>query len=268
MSESPQKPTRKILEAIPVKKEVLLKAHLEVTELPVAQFPAGETRKDAVISVAQERKPVVEKRKAAPNHTAEAEERKPVVEKRTAVPKNRTAVAAERTPVTETRPAIAEERTPAFQQPPTPPEKGSSINRKALESTNRGKKPSSRRFVRGILHPSPVKVTLGAFFSIAVRFVFLASIVLGVLMLFDLVDLRLAWALLLLPVVALLHFTTVGRVRCRVCGIKEFVPSRAHKHVKTHHFLFFGPIISTALHLLLFKWFHCMFCGTAIRIKK
>lgn len=157
-------------------------------------------------------------------------------------------------------------RTPAFIQPPA--QKGSSINRKALESTNRGKRPSSRRFVRGILHPSPFKMGLAAVFVILIRFALIGAVILGTLVLLEKVEPWLAWFLLILPLAALCYFATVGGARCRVCGAKEFIPSGANKHVKTHRFLFSGPIMSTALHLLLFRWFHCMFCGTAIRTKK
>lgn len=145
---------------------------------------------------------------------------------------------------------------------------GSKLNRKALDSTNRGKHPSSRRFVRGILHPHPKKVALASFLAILVRVVALGCLVLLGLFLMDWVELWTAWFFLALPVTAFFYFVMAHQARCRVCGVKEFLPSGSLKHKRTHRFLFFGPIISTALHLLLFKWFRCMFCGTPIRIRK
>ena len=71
-----------------------------------------------------------------------------------------------------------------------------------------------------------------------------------------------------IPVFVIGYFMSAHKARCRVCGVKEFLPSGSRKHTKTHRFLGLGPIISTALHLLLFQWFYCMFCGTAVRIKK
>ncbi|MGJ8723537.1 MAG: hypothetical protein ACSHYB_03180 [Roseibacillus sp.] len=222
--------------AIPVERDTLRKARVELKDLPAIHFIEGLAEAEHGSASSLEKQDEVS--------TPEAKSK-----------------SVENSPAKEVKP-----RTPAFHQPAV--EKGSSLNRKALESTNRGKKPSSRRFVRGILHPAAFKVASAAFFAIAVRLAMLGAVVLGTLILLDQVDVQLAWYLLILPIAALLHFATVGSARCRVCGIKEFVPSGAHKHVKTHRFLFTGPIISTALHLLLFKWFHCMFCGTAVRIKK
>ena len=270
MSEETQGPKKKSFEAIPIQDATLQKAGIEVTELPVAKFPTSAAPKNAAAAPASNKEP---KRTSLPS----GDDAKRGAVERTPVPRAQTTAAqTARSPVAETRPPAAEAptepaptRTKAFQQPPTPPKKEeASVNRKALEKTNRGKRPSSRRFIRGILHPSALKVSSAAFFAIAVRVVLLGAVVLGGLILFGQVEPWFAWFLLILPVVALLHFATVGGARCRVCGIKEFVPSAAHKHVKTHNLLFFGPIVSTALHLLLFKWFHCMFCGTAIRIKK
>ena len=242
MSEDPRSEQQKVGVAIPVKMATLERAHISLQDLPVAHFEEAPAPAQAPAPV----KRVVER-------TAKPQE-------------NNFRKMAE--PSEAEREQAASERTPAFQQPPAPQEKESSINRKALKATNRGVHPSSRRFIRGILHPSPVKVIVVSLLAIVVRVTFLAAIVLGVLLLLDKVNVVFAWALLALPVVALFHFAMVGKVRCRVCGIKEYVPSAAHKHVKTHRFLFFGPIVSTALHLLVFKWFHCMFCGTAVRIKK
>ena len=145
---------------------------------------------------------------------------------------------------------------------------GASLNRKALESTNRGKTPKSRFFVRGILHPSPFKVAFAAFFAIFARVAFLAALVLLVLFLLGRVEARFIWFSLLAPLAALIHLASAHSARCRVCGQKVFLPSGARKHVRTHRFLFFGPIVSTAFHLLLFKWFRCLFCGTPVRIRK
>jgi hypothetical protein len=225
-------------QAIPVRRETLRKARIELQDLPAAKRAEG----------AWDTEP--ESQDAPELVDGKVEE-----------------VATESLPHAQ-EPAQREstQRTPAFQQPE--PKKESSINRKALESTNRGVSPKSRRFVRGILHPSPSKVILAAIFAILVRLTLVAAVVLMVLIVFDRVETSLVWWILAFPAVAVFHLIFVGQVRCRVCGQKEFVKSGAHKHVKTHHLLFLGPIISTGLHVLLFKWFHCMFCGTAVRIKK
>lgn len=143
-----------------------------------------------------------------------------------------------------------------------------SVNRKALERTNRGVSPNSRRFVRGVLHHAPRQILLAAFFSLTIRLALVVGVVTMGLFVFGAVEKDALWGLLAIPVLGLGYLATFRKARCRVCGVQEFFPSGARKHIKTHRFLFLGPIASTSLHVLIFKWFHCMFCGTAIRVKK
>ena len=227
--------------ATQVKRETLQKARIELKSLPAALPTVNES--------APKQEPVLEKSVVgvAVEETADACQK--------AQPERK--VQPERT---------ALKRTPVFVQPEV--EAGSSINRKALESTNRGVSPKSRRFVRGILHPSPSKVIFAAFFAIAFRVALVGLVILMTLIVLEVVDSGLWWWALIFPVAALGHLLTAGQARCRVCGQREFVQSGARKHNKTHRLLFLGPIISTGLHVIIFKWFHCMFCGTAVRIKK
>lgn len=218
-------------EAIPMPRETLRKVRVELQDLPKARLTA-ETK---TVVFAEEETPELSEPETLETQPATGQ----------------------------TPPRRAARPQPMAKQP-------ASINRKALESTNRGKRPESRSFVRGILHPAPFKVWSAAFFVILFRLVFVASLVFGGLILFEKIEVEqimLLW-FLLLPVAGLLHLITAQKARCRVCGQKEFVPCRANKHSQTHRFLFTGPIVSTALHVLLFKWFRCMFCGTAVRIKK
>lgn len=143
-----------------------------------------------------------------------------------------------------------------------------SVNRKALEETNRGVSPNSRRFVRGVLHHAPRQILLAAFFSVMIRIALVVGVVAMGLFVFGAVEKDVLWGLLVIPVLGFGYLATFRKARCRVCGVQEFVPSGARKHVKSHRLLFLGPIVSTSLHVLIFKWFHCMFCGTAIRVKK
>lgn len=224
-------PERSLPKAVPVKREVLRRARLELHDLPVAQLEEP-----------------VEEEVDLDSESNEAEtQSEPAAESDTG--------------------AQDSNRTPAFQQPPV--QEAASINRKALESTNRGRKPSSRFFVRGILHPVPLKMILAAFFAIVFQLSFVVFLVVMALFALEKMDAREYWWLAVIcPVAGLFYLIFANQARCRVCGQKEFLPSGAHKHVKTHRFLFFGPIFSTAVHLLTFKWIHCMFCGTAVRIKK
>lgn len=237
--------------AILVERETLRKARIEIQDLPVAEISSSPS---AQVGTAPVREIAAAKE---PREPREPRGFRPAVSEKV----GRAAV-GEKMPI-----AQGElQRTPAIQKPLQGEE--ASINRKALESTNRGVSPRSRRFVRGILHPSPVKMLAAAFFAIAVRLTLIAVVVLMALIVFGAIENIWVWGALAFPIVAVTHLITVSRARCRVCGQKEFVKSRAHKHQKAHRLLFFGPIISTGVHLFIFKWFHCMFCGTAIRVKK
>jgi hypothetical protein len=60
----------------------------------------------------------------------------------------------------------------------------------------------------------------------------------------------------------------VGDGRCRICNQLLFVPRRVNKNSKAHHAPLLGYIVPTALHLLVFRWFRCTYCGTAVRVKE
>jgi hypothetical protein len=47
-----------------------------------------------------------------------------------------------------------------------------------------------------------------------------------------------------------------------------YVPKHCLKNRKAHHLPLLGHIGAVALHVMVFKWFNCTFCGTSIRIKK
>jgi len=57
------------------------------------------------------------------------------------------------------------------------------------------------------------------------------------------------------------------RARCRVCTNQIFWSKRCFKNSKAHRIPGLGLVGSLALHALLFGWFRCMYCGTAIRLK-
>ena len=57
------------------------------------------------------------------------------------------------------------------------------------------------------------------------------------------------------------------RARCRVCTNQIFWSKRCFKNQKAHRVPGLGLVGSLALHALLFGWFRCMYCGTAIRLK-
>lgn len=135
-----------------------------------------------------------------------------------------------------------------------------------------------RRVVRGVPHPRPWRVWFGALAVLFFRFA-LISLVLGSLVLlpmaflspeseegqrymFILLGILLAWM-----VSGLLYLLIALPSRCRVCTNQLYVNKRCTKNAKAHSLWGFGLTGSLALHALLFGWFRCMYCGTAIRLR-
>ena len=73
---------------------------------------------------------------------------------------------------------------------------------------------------------------------------------------------------LLVPVFGLFYLFFAVGTRCRVCGQRLFLLQRCHKHKKAHHRRGLGYVLPMSIHMLLFKWFRCTHCGTAVRLKK
>lgn len=148
--------------------------------------------------------------------------------------------------------------------------------RAPLEATNRGRDPRSRTYVRGVLHTHPVGMTLGAIVTLTLAALLpLAVAVCCVLLFTVLFPGRIAWAspwLLVvpcgLPVLGALYFIFGMNGRCRICTQRVFFHRPCRKNAKAHHIRGLGHIIPMCLHLLLFRWFRCTYCGTPVRLKK
>ncbi len=69
-----------------------------------------------------------------------------------------------------------------------------------------------------------------------------------------------------LMVLGLIHLWFITHARCRVCSCHLFFSKRCFKNSRAHLIPGLGYVTSLALHLLLFQWFRCMYCGTAIRL--
>lgn len=140
---------------------------------------------------------------------------------------------------------------------------------------NAGVNPRSRRFVRGVLHPDPMRVRVSAFFALLVQSLLILTVfAVPALIAYDLVyDIpELIWwvvglvSVLLLSALCYLFWGISAR--CHVCGQRQFAPKKCLKNRKAHHFALIGYIFPTALHALFYKWFYCTYCGTAVRLKK
>jgi hypothetical protein len=132
-----------------------------------------------------------------------------------------------------------------------------------------------RSIERGVLHPAPARIVITSILLMLTKLLLLATIIILPIAVFldaPLVDNKhyvkeaLPVAIAFLVVGA--AFIVVGnKARCRVCSCHFFFTRRCHKHKAAHRLWFMGAAGSAALHLLMFKWMRCMYCGTAIRLR-
>ncbi len=162
---------------------------------------------------------------------------------------------------------------------PAPAEKRDdrvTLLRAPREETNRGKDPNSRRYIRGVLHTHPHSLSFGAVITLLLMVVLPVAIASGVLLLlsdlmpetFDWVPKWLLAFPIALPILGIAYLIWGVSGRCRICGQRLFVPRACRKNVKAHHVPGLGYILPVSVHMLLFRWFRCTFCGTPVRLKK
>jgi hypothetical protein len=142
--------------------------------------------------------------------------------------------------------------------------------------TNQGRDPKSRRFIRGVLHSHPQSIRVGA----VVTLLLMALLPVGVISAFLLllsqeVPQHFGWVPkwmlvfpLALPVFGIVYLIWGFHGTCRICNQRIFVPKKCLKNAKAHHIRGFGYIVPVSLHILLFQWFRCTYCGTPVRLKK
>lgn len=127
---------------------------------------------------------------------------------------------------------------------------------------------------RGVPHPRPYFLIFSALIVLSWRLLFLAVVVGTPVVLwpaFVLGDLSqlwwFLWVIVAWVVSCVFYLFFPLRARCRVCTNQFFWSKRCMKNNKAHRIPGLGLVGSAALHALLFGWFRCMYCGTAIRIK-
>ncbi len=144
------------------------------------------------------------------------------------------------------------------------------------ESTNRGKNPRSRNYVRGVLHTHPWHLRIGAFFTLILLPILPLAIISGFLLLLSSISPESfpwvpKWIIafpIALPVIGLGYMFWGFPGKCRVCSQRLFARKRAIKHAKAHKLFYLGYVVPLSIHLLLFSWFRCSSCGTPVRLKK
>lgn len=137
----------------------------------------------------------------------------------------------------------------------------------ASKGLNTGKKLHSRTFIRGVLNPHMWRMRISSLITLLMFALMPASLVaLGMVMKTK----NLWW--FVVPAVFLVTFffylTVASRMKCRVCGQPVFSPKSCRKHIKAHRVRVFGYIIPTSVHMILFHWFRCIYCGTSVRLRK
>jgi len=132
---------------------------------------------------------------------------------------------------------------------------------------NAGKTPHSRGYIRGVLHPQPFRIRIAAILTVFTMVMLPASFAAGALLLLQ-YPVEIAWIPAGFLVIALLYLMFARGMNCRICGQPIYAPKACRKHVKAHHIRFLGYILPTCIHVLLFKWFRCIYCGTSVRVKE
>lgn len=170
---------------------------------------------------------------------------------------------------------FADPTAPPF-APPMDGDDYHKLLRSPRKESNEGLDPSSRRYLRGLLHKNPVRIYFGALVALLMllsiptaassAFLLLASTHLPKF--FSWVP---SWIIvfpLLLPIIAMFYAVFGNICSCRVCCQKLFVPKSHLKSPRAHHVSLLGYIFPLCVHILLFRWFRCTHCGTPIRLKE
>jgi hypothetical protein len=130
----------------------------------------------------------------------------------------------------------------------------------------------SRTVRRGVAHPNPILLVVGALISLLWRAVLLVTMV-GVIWLIFVAPKpsdyasEIFYSTIGLAILGILQLVVLTRARCRICSCHLFYSKDCVKNRKAHSLPLMGKVASLALHLLIFQWFRCMYCGTAIKLQ-
>jgi hypothetical protein len=128
----------------------------------------------------------------------------------------------------------------------------------------------SRLVERGVVHPNPVRLVLTAILLLLSKFFLTAIIVTSIVLVITnsvkILPEVLPFVFAFIPI-GLGFLIAASKARCRICSCPLFYVRLCRKHRAAHYVPLVGIACSTALHLLVFKWMRCMYCGTAIRLR-
>lgn len=272
--------------ALAVKKEQILKSKIAVGDVPVmvdfVEEDSSETFVKEVIKIEEETEETPGGRKK------EKRKKKSTKKKRSKQDHSEAPVSTEREQKREIEPRGMPSRQKASlgnfnrleegeeSRPVVEPLKrntGFDIRKTASPQLNEGKKLHSRSYIRGVLHPQPVRVKVAALISLMAFILLPLSFVAGGLIIFkDSVPIEQPLWLLAVPATFLffgfLYLVVAKPLKCRICGQPLLASKACFRHVKAHRFPLIGYILPTSLHMLLFHWFRCIYCGTSVRLKE
>ena len=128
-----------------------------------------------------------------------------------------------------------------------------------------------RTMRRGVVYPNAPLLVFGAIVSLIWRAALLAAITAVPWLILtvprpSIYKLEILWSISILTALGLTQLILIGRIRCRICTCHLLHSRKTVKNRKAHLIPGFGYTASLALHLLLFQWFRCMYCGTAIKL--
>jgi hypothetical protein len=157
-----------------------------------------------------------------------------------------------------------------------PPPDRVALIRAPRPSTNEGRDPQSRWYIRGVLHNNTLAIILGAFATLLLMIIIPAAILSAALLLasvqapehFSWVPKGLLALPVILPVVGIFYLFFGLGGRCRICGQQLFVHRPHLKNTRAHRIPGLGYILPLCVHILLFRWFRCTHCGTPVRLKE
>lgn len=165
-------------------------------------------------------------------------------------------------------------RIPAAKSTPT--EDRVALLRAPRATTNTGRDPRSRWYIRGVLHSHPVSIYIGALVTVLLMMMVPVSVSSAVLLLLSSeIPEKFSWVpkwLIVFPVamplfgIAYLIWGLGGS--CRICGQKLFTHRSHLKNSKAHHVRGLGYILPLCFQILIFRWFRCTHCGTPVRLKE
>lgn len=132
---------------------------------------------------------------------------------------------------------------------------------------NAGKDTSFSHYLhkRGITHLTSTRTFLGALsvLFLALAFGDILAVAIAFMTMEESFPQWAPYTLLALPIGIIAYGIFSLRSRCSVCRMPLFYSKNCAKNNKAHNFRPLGFVISTALHIILFRWFRCPYCGSA-----